>query len=49
MSYMSSKEPVPMSPLNVSVKSGTPVMNFDVKATGISNNMIDGGFVCGDS
>jgi len=38
MSYMSSKEPVPMSPLNVSTKSGgSPVMNFDVKA-----NMSDG-------
>jgi len=45
MSYLSSKDPVPMSPLNVSAKSDTPVMNFDVKATGISN-MSDGWYMC---
>ena len=35
MSYISSKEPIPMSPLNVSTKSDTSVMNFDVKVDGI--------------
>ncbi|XP_065892580.1 HBS1-like protein [Dysidea avara] len=37
MSYMSSKEPVPISPLNVSTKSDTPIVNLDVKTVGISN------------
>ena len=44
MSYMSSKEPVPISPLNVSTKSDTPIVNLDVKTVGISN-MSDGWYM----
>ena len=36
MSYMSTKDPIPMSPLNISSKSGdASVMSFDIKVDGI--------------
>jgi len=36
MSYISSKDPIPMSPLNISTKSDSSVMSFDVNIDGVS-------------
>lgn len=35
LSYISSKDPIPMSPLNISNKSDTSVMSFDIKVDAI--------------
>ena len=35
MSYISSKDPIPMSPLNISNKSDASVMSFDIKVDAI--------------